>query len=226
MENLLSYANFDIYKLINDFIDYKVFNNRCECGWIMNIMKNSESIDGYCFMCPCGKKSTLRKGSWLAKSHLKLSQIIVFIQLWTSNCELKTIQTSAGISFKTAVKLNKFFYELVVSIAEQNSEPIGGRAKIVEIAESKFGKRKYHKGHRVEGQWVFGGVERGSYKSFMVSVDRRDEVTLLPLIKRWIHPESIIISDCWAVSIYAYLQLIFTNYDLFISIVGLQESSG
>jgi hypothetical protein len=34
--------------------------------------------------------------------------------------------------------------------------------KIVEIDESKFGKKKYHQGARREGQWVFGGVERGN----------------------------------------------------------------
>jgi hypothetical protein len=36
-------------------------------------------------------------------------------------------------------------------------DKIGGKGKVVEI-ESKFGKRKYNRGH-VEGQWVFGGVE-------------------------------------------------------------------
>jgi len=29
----------------------------------------------------------------------------------------------------------------------------------VEINKSKFGKRKYHRGHRVEGLWEFGGEE-------------------------------------------------------------------
>ena len=37
--------------------------------------------------------------------------------------------------------------------------PIGGEGIIVEIDESKFGKRKYNRGHRVEGVWVVGGVE-------------------------------------------------------------------
>ena len=31
----------------------------------------------------------------------------------------------------------------------------------------------------------------------MVAVDKRDEVTLLPLIERWIEPGTVIISDCW-----------------------------
>ena len=35
---------------------------------------------------------------------------------------------------------------------------IGGPGKVVEIGESKFGKKKSHKGHNMEGQWVFGGI--------------------------------------------------------------------
>ena len=38
--------------------------------------------------------------------------------------------------------------------------PIGGNGIEVEKDESKFRKRKYHKGHTVEGQWVFGGREK------------------------------------------------------------------
>ena len=50
----------------------------------------------------------------------------------------------------------------------------------MQIGESKFGKRKYHRGHKVEGQWVFGGIEEGSWKRFMFAVDDRSEATLLP----------------------------------------------
>ena len=35
---------------------------------------------------------------------------------------------------------------------------IGEDGIIVEIDESKFGKRKYNRGHRVDGCWVLGGV--------------------------------------------------------------------
>ena len=42
---------------------------------------------------------------------------------------------------------------------QRNSEKLGGEGKVVQIDESKVGKRKYHRGHRVEGQWVFGGIE-------------------------------------------------------------------
>ena len=35
----------------------------------------------------------------------------------------------------------------------------------MEIDESKFGKRKYHRGRSVDGHWVFGGIEQGSRES-------------------------------------------------------------
>ncbi|KAK9694844.1 ISXO2-like transposase domain [Popillia japonica] len=74
---------------------------------------------------------------------------------------------------------------------------LGGPGIVVEIDESKFGRRKYHKGHRIEGQWVFGGFERGTGRVFMVPVEQRGTNTLLPIIKQWIKPGTTIISDCW-----------------------------
>ena len=71
----------------------------------------------------------------------------------------------------------------------------GGERKIVQIDESKFGRRKYHGGHYVEGHWVFGGIENNSRKYFLIAVERRNEETLLPIIKKWIEPGTVIISD-------------------------------
>ena len=33
--------------------------------------------------------------------------------------------------------------------------------------------------------------------AFLVAVEKRDEQTLLPIIKEWIEPGTIIVSDCW-----------------------------
>ena len=49
-----------------------------------------------------------------------------------------------------------------LAVSSRAQERIGGPWKVVEIGERKFGKKKYHKGKRVLGQWVFGRIERGS----------------------------------------------------------------
>ena len=61
---------------------------------------------------------------------------------------------------------------------QKKSEKIGGEGKVVQIDESKVGKRKYHRGHSVEGQWVFGGIEEDSRRCFLVAVEDRSEATL------------------------------------------------
>ncbi|EFX60123.1 hypothetical protein DAPPUDRAFT_19746, partial [Daphnia pulex] len=90
-----------------------------------------------------------------------------------------------------------FCREVAEDIVINNSEKIGGVGVVVEIDESKFGKRKYNRGKRVDGVWVFGGVERETGKCFLVVVQNRTATTLLAVIKEWIKPGTTIISDCW-----------------------------
>ena len=77
------------------------------------------------------------------------------------------------------------------------SEKLGGPNKIVEVDESKFGRRKYHRGHTVKGQRVFGGVERESGRTFLVPVPDRNADTLVAIIRDSIEPGTTVISDCW-----------------------------
>lgn len=70
----------------------------------------------------------------------------------------------------------------------------------------KYGKRKYHKGHKVEGNWVFGMIERlwdvnkSKYKAgkaICVVVQARDERTLKEIIVKHVRKGSIVHSDLW-----------------------------
>ncbi|KRH94676.1 putative transposable element, partial [Pseudoloma neurophilia] len=96
------------------------------------------------------------------------------------------------IRFLRRIKKNakKNFYNKI--------QMIGGENIIVEIDESKFGKPKYNGGHRVEGQWVLGLVERTKErKMILIPVKKRDSVTLLQIIKKYVHPQSVIYTDKW-----------------------------
>ena len=80
----------------------------------------------------------------------------------------------------------------------QRSAQTGGPGKVVvQIDDSKIGKRKYHRGHRVEDQWVFGGIQENSRNCFLQYVEHLDQATLIPLIQKWIAPGTTIISDYW-----------------------------
>ena len=44
---------------------------------------------------------------------------------------------------------------------------------------------------------MFGGIERGSAKAFMVEVDNRSVATLLPIIQQYILLGTTVLSDEW-----------------------------
>jgi hypothetical protein len=120
-----------------------------------------------------------------------------------------TIQKDFQIEGKIACDWFRFCRNVVLDFIENKSEMIGGEEKVVEIDESKFGKRKYHRGHYAKGQWVFGGVGRGTGRTFLVAVYDRSTETSIGLIKQWILPGTTIISGCWA----AYNSLREEGYD-------------
>ncbi|XP_044753610.1 uncharacterized protein LOC123312257 isoform X2 [Coccinella septempunctata] len=74
---------------------------------------------------------------------------------------------------------------------------LGGPGKIVQIDESKFGRRKYNRGRRVEGHWVLGMIEDGSEEVAMMVVEFRDAHTLTEQIRNYILPGTTIHTDMW-----------------------------
>ena len=125
----------------------------------------------------------------------------------------------------TACDWFRFCREVVLDFIENKSEMTGGESKVVEIDESKFGKMKYHRGHYMKGQWVFGGAERGTGRTFLVAVHDRSAETLIGLIKQWILPGTTIISDCWA----AYNSLReegYTHFTVNHSITFVDQTTG
>jgi hypothetical protein len=83
-------------------------------------------------------------------------------------------------------------------IKSQQVATIGGPDIIVEVDESKFGSRKYNKGHAIEGVWVVGGVARTPGRElFLEIVEERSTRTLTRILKKHIVPGSIIHTDCW-----------------------------
>jgi hypothetical protein len=88
-----------------------------------------------------------------------------------------------------------FCSETLLVYLEGCSEKIGGLTKplrsmtATSVGENIIGDTK--------GQWVFGGIERESGRTFFVPVWDRTADTLTNVIRAWIEPGTTLISDCW-----------------------------
>uniref|UniRef100_A0A2S2QAX3 ISXO2-like transposase domain-containing protein n=1 Tax=Sipha flava TaxID=143950 RepID=A0A2S2QAX3_9HEMI len=114
------------------------------------------------------------------------------------NCPSIVIQKQLRLANQTVVDWSSFCREVVFDhMMKKKKKKLKNIGEVVEIDESEFGRRKYHRGHRVEGQWVFGDYERGSEDCFLIPVEDRSAEALVRIIEEWITPGTTIISNCW-----------------------------
>lgn len=146
----------------------------------------------------CSWKQSIFKNTFFDGAHLDFETILVFVNVYVRECfSYLFVRTELKLGDHGICDWASFCREVLIEWCCKREGQIGGQGKIVEIDESKFGKRKYNVGRVIEGQWVFGGVCRESRECFMVPVDQRDSATLLAIIKERIAPQTTIISDCW-----------------------------
>jgi transposase-like protein len=153
------------------------------------------------FRCPtkiCTNQIPLRKGSFFAKSKLPCHKILHIGYMWLKGDANSSIQVATKHSWSTISEYIAHFRQLVADSLDLEDSQIGGNGIEVEVDETKLGKRKYNRGHRVDGIWVLGGVERTHTKRvFLVPVTDRSADTLADVIHRHILPGSIVLSDLW-----------------------------
>jgi transposase-like protein len=117
---------------------------------------------------------------------------------WIQGISTKHIAWIMNIERQLVWRALKQLAKVLIPLFYQKIEPIGGENIVVEVDESKFGKVKYHRGHRVEGVWVVGLVERTEErKMVLVPVLDRTKETLFAILKRYIKQESTIYTDCF-----------------------------
>jgi transposase-like protein len=116
-----------------------------------------------------------------------------------NNISIKNITYILRLKSRKIVwRVLKKVSKILVPNYENANYAIGGDDVIVEIDESKFGKRKYNRGHHVEGVWVLGMVERTNERRIRLTVvDDRTKETLKQKIQNNIFKGSIIHTDCW-----------------------------
>jgi hypothetical protein len=165
------------------------------CGRDMTWSAEPHIPEGFRWQCrrkvaraKCSKSRSIKHGSWFRQSNLTFQEILYLTYDIVRREPAHQIQNEHRFSSHTTADWGMFCRETMLVLMEGCSEKIGGPNKTVVIDESKFGRRKYHRGHAVKGQWVFGGVERGSGRTFLVPVPERTADTLTTIIPAWIEP--------------------------------------
>lgn len=159
------------------------------------------SLHGALYRCTssgCRWSRSLWTGSFFSQSRLKCNQIMKLAYFWLGKCSHEQLVAFTGIAPKTITAFGGYFRQLISSSLDTDDTIIGGDGVIVEIDESKFGKRKYNVGHRVGGAWVIGGVERTPEKLvFAEVVHNRNADTIADVLSRHVARGSVIYTDCW-----------------------------
>jgi transposase-like protein len=158
-------------------------------------------LNGKVFHCRsrnCRKQISAMMGSFFAGSKLKCNEVLLFGYYWLGGCSHSQLLKFTGFGSATVTEYLQHFRQLVSGSLDDEDSIIGGEDIIVEIDESKFGKRKANRGHHVEGVWVVGGVERAENRRiFAEVVSDRSAATLLDVIRRHVRPGSIVYTDLW-----------------------------
>ncbi|XP_047518399.1 uncharacterized protein LOC125058366 isoform X1 [Pieris napi] len=160
--------------------------------------------------CRAKSRTSRATGTWFEKSGLLLPRIFYLIYCFAHRKSHEEAvfddplrdETNTCLSRATITDWYSYCREVIVIYyleTQQIKGKIGGPGKIVQIDESKFGRRKYNKGRRVEGHWVLGMIEDGSEDLRLeVCPDNvRSAEVLVPLIKKHVEVGTTIHTDCW-----------------------------
>jgi transposase-like protein len=186
----------EIVEIIEELRDKRC--NMCKrCGMAT---KNMLSKKDYriCIWSGCKLRQNIWERTIFYKSHLSKAKILRILEYFMINATRDVISYMCRVNKKTITKILKKTSRILIPKYYEASEEIGGQHVIVEVDESKLGKRKYNRGHHVEEVLVLGMVERGESKRIkLVTVDNRNNKTLTNKLRSNLNPESTVLSDCW-----------------------------
>lgn len=151
--------------------------------------------------------------SWFFNTKLAAQKVILLTNCWCADlsyeqtifqCHSIDDRENQRLSMETVCDWYSYCREVAMDAIDSlynRTGKIGGIGHIVEIDETKIGKRKYNRGRMIEGSWIFGMIditstEEGNYRLEICEDNKRDEETLMSYIIKHVKPGSTIYSDC------------------------------
>lgn len=157
--------------------------------------------EGKFFRCRskcCRHRVSIYANSFFSRAHLKCNEVMLLLYLFLTKASNSTIYLILGKSQQAIADYRRFYAQLLANSLDDMDTIIGGHGVTIEVDESKLGKRKYNRGHRVDGAWILVGVEKTEQrKIFIESIPNRTAETLLEVISRHVVPGTTINTDCW-----------------------------
>ena len=201
----------DEEQAINYLLEKNILKKYNKCPKCYNNVNYEYKQKRYrCSWYKCKKSLSIFEDTIFYKAKLSINKILYLLYEYLKKTPRDSAVVSVDVTPVTATYYYKKFREQLAIYGVDNIKDnlLGGKNETVEIDESYFCKRKYNRGHKVNGIWVLGGIQRGTKKIFTIPVEKRDKETLLFHIKKYIKPETRIITDFWK----GYIDLKANNY--------------
>ena len=170
------------------------------CGTNCTICRRPRAIETY--RCPkrdCHKRYSLRKGTFFEHFQTRPNKVLEVIAGWILRYPSRIIAIETQLDRGTVAHILRRCRELIGEWLIYDSRKIGGLNHVVEIDESAFGRRKYHRGRRIRTRWVVGGIDRTTKQMFLALAPggRRNERVLRTITQKYVRPCTVIMTDCW-----------------------------
>ena len=109
-------------------------------------------VDRFCWACRvCRCQRAVTVDSFFDGSQLKLPQLLDCIYWWSHELKLAGACVESGVGHTSMVQWSNFIRNICCQYLLDHPVVMGGPGRTVEIDESKFMHRKYHRGHYHEG---------------------------------------------------------------------------
>ncbi|KAF1750837.1 hypothetical protein GCK72_017388 [Caenorhabditis remanei] len=164
-----------------------------KCGRDMVLRKRKETFEGK--QIEGLLNGGIRKGSWLDKTRISLKDAILTIVLWINRYSSTMIRNETKLNPGTVVDFRNYLRNACTEIRETYVK-LGGPNSVIQIDEYAVHSRKYGRGEADrELTWILGAIETGSRKCFVQIVPNRSMSTMIPILRRWISPDSTVWTD-------------------------------
>jgi hypothetical protein len=148
----LQHLFFDEKACVSFLIDQGVFVSISLCRSCGNQAPLSKTrVACRCNRSGCRLQWSTRHGTFFANSKFLCSKILLAEYLWLGRATFSSICNFTVLSSATVVEYTRHFRQFVVDSLDDHQMKIGGNRIVVELDEAKLGKRKFHRGHHVDG---------------------------------------------------------------------------